>query len=420
MASQTIVYTNPGSNTFKLPSGISSIIVECIGGGGKGGKATGFGFFANSAFGGGGAGGSYSKRIITWDPDTIPPGTDFTAYVAPSQNSYSGNRGATGNASYFALGVVNLVYAQGGQGGENIENARSCRKYGLAGTGSTSECIGDIVYRGGNGGGSIYDIDNPDNRCAGIVVIEYQAPSKSGGFYTATYEVGNCDPQYSGPGGGGAGPTGQGGDAILCDSNLGGIGIYPGGNGGDGVDDGNPGNIGLPYGGGGAGGAIKGLAFGTRNGGAGNSGFVRITLNDAECISLYTRASCCPIAIGCEVFSDSYLTIPAKNGYYWDGTDCWIVLNGLVNSTGSCTPATTTTTTMFPGYYYIAIQQECPSCNTLGSLTVYSPTALTIGRFYSIGDGYSYNIVSSIPGPGYDVDLTGAGSGTTCFNVCVI
>lgn len=416
MASQTLVYTTPGSGSFKLPSGITSITVECIGGGGKGGKATGFGFGAEEAYAGGGAGGSYSKRVITWDPGTIPPGTEFVVYVAPSQNSYSGNRGATGHESYFALGATKLVYAQGGQGGENIENWRSCRRYGLPGTGSTTECIGDIVYRGGDGGGFTYDANYPDNRCAGTIVIEYEGSSKFGG---GSYTIVNCDPGYSGPGGGGAGPTGQGGDAFLCDSNLGGLGVYPGGNGGNGVAEGNPGNIGLAYGGGGAGGAIKGVAFGTRNGGAGNQGFVRITLSDSECISLYTRSTCCPIAVGCEVFSDSYLTIPAKNGYYWDGTDCWIVLNGIVNSTGSCTP-TTTTTTMSPGYYYIAIQQECPSCNSLGSLTAYSPTALTIGRFYSIGDGYSYNIVSSIPGPGFDVDLTGAGSGTSCFNVCVI
>jgi len=391
-------YTSPGSFTFTVPQGVTSIIVECIGGGGKGGNATGFGFRAQFAVAGGGAGGSYAKKTIS-----TTPGTSYTVVVGASQNGSGALRGLTGNPSYFASGVTNLVYAPGGQGGGHQENERDYVAVGKAGYGSTSGSIGDVLYRGGNGGGNIPESVN------GIFLSPPKFP---------------CIITYSGPGGGGAGFTGPGGDANICTSINGGTGNSPGGNGGNGVYPGNPGNIGLTYGGGGAGGAIRGLAFGTRVGGAGNSGYVKITWDaeDASCRNLYTSAGCCPIAVGCNVYSNPQLSIPANDGYYYDGTKCWIVLNGIINSTGSCgttTSTTTTTTTPVTAYFYTATQYSCPDCDPIGGVTVRNSTELNISTYYSIADGYTYLINGSTFGPNYDVDLAGAISGPSCFALCI-
>lgn len=403
-------YTSPGSFTFTVPQGVTSIIVECIGGGGKGGKATGFGFLANFAVAGGGAGGSYAKKTIS-----TTPGTSYTVIVGASQNNYSGSRGADGNPSYFASGMTNLVYAQGGQGGGNQENQKGYVAIGKAGYGSTANSIGDILYRGGNGGGNTPDSIN------GIFVDPYAG--KPGVYCNVLTDFSGVN-AYSGPGGGGAGFTGRGGDANICKSLDGGIGNSPGGDGGDGVLAGSAGNPGLVYGGGGSGGFIRGLAFGTRNGGAGNSGYVKITWNveDASCRNLYTSAGCCPIAVGCNVYSDPQLTTPAANGYYYDGTKCWIILSGVVNSTGSCgstTSTTTTTTTATPTNFYTITQYSCPSCDEVGSLVAYSSVTLNQGTYYSIVDGYTYLVTGVTSGPSYDVDLSSASSGASCFALCI-
>jgi hypothetical protein len=396
MAIQTREYTTPGTFTFTVPQGVTSIIVECIGAGGHGGSAAGRGISNYWAYGGGGAGGSYAKKTIS-----TTPGTNYTVRVANTDGTavlFPLDRANTGNPSYFSLSSTYLVFAQGGYGGQLAQSNTRRIDWGEPGTGSTALSIGDVLYRGGNGNGFKTNIKS--NPC--------------------TF------PTFSGPGGGGAGSTGNGGDpngwCRVPPIVSGGLGTAPGGDGGFGVPKGNNGINGDLYGGGGSGGAVRSLVFGSRPGGIGGPGYVKITweAEDISCRNLYTSAGCCPIAVGCNVYSNPQLTTPASNGYYWDGTQCWIVLNGVIDSIGSCASTTTTTTTIAPGYYYIAVQQDCPSCNSLGSLVVYSPSALTIGRFYSIGDGYSYNIVSSTPGPSYSVDLTGAGSSTSCFNVCVI
>jgi hypothetical protein len=417
MAVQYQEFTTPGTFTFTVPQGVASIIVECIGGGGLGGYADGDGISNYQAYGGGGGGGSYAKKTLS-----VIPGTAYTVAVANSSGGGGGFiRANTGSPSYFAFGATNLVYAQGGQGGENIQQASDdCRKYGLPGTGSTSLCIGDIVYRGGNGGGFPGDPSQP-NRCGGTVSTTTRI---GGGGKLEVSSIVNCDPEYSGPGGGGAGITGKGGDANFCASSAGGIGNSPGGNGGVGKVRGNNGTAGSNYGGGGSGGAIRKISWGTREGGLGGSGYVKISweTEDLSCRSLYTSLACCPIAIGCNVYSNPQLTTPAEDGYYWDGTKCWIVLNGIINSTGSCgtTTSTTTTTTTSPtAYFYTATQYSCPGCDEVGGVTVRSSTELTNGVQYSIADGYTYLIGGSTFGPSYNVDLTGAISGPSCFALCI-
>jgi len=58
-------------------------------------------------------------------------------------------------------------------------------------------------------------------------------------------------------------------------------------------------------------------------------------------------SSCSPIIVGCYLYTDSGLTIPAPDGEYSDGTDVYTVTGGLgeITSTSLCDSYSTTTTT---------------------------------------------------------------------------
>jgi hypothetical protein len=141
--------------------------------------------------------------------------------------------------------------------------------------------------------------------------------------------------------------------------------------------------------------------------------------------TIYTL--CNPIAEDCALFQNSGRTIPANQGVYWDGTNCWEVgFGGIVTAQGVCTTTTTSTTTTTTtstvptGFYYTATQVLCGNCPNGTNITVYSPISLTEGFYYNIGDGYVYKILSSTSGPSFDVDLTGAASGgTNCNAACI-
>jgi hypothetical protein len=197
---QSISQTFTTSGTFTVPAGVTSIIVECWGGGGAGG-----GNADNSldpAGAGGGAGGAYARKTLI-----VTPGTDFTVTVgATVTGDFDG--GANGNPSWF--GTAATVYAQGGAGGGAATNAQ-----GAAGLGSSSASIGDFVAAGGNG-------------------------------------ANGTDATGGGGGGGGAGSGGNGGNASGITAGTG--TATGGGNGGNGgpTSEGNGAN-GSTFGGGGGG-----------------------------------------------------------------------------------------------------------------------------------------------------------------------
>jgi len=210
------------SGTFKVPAGVTSITVECWGGGGAGGAATG-----NPAAGGGGAGGAYATKTLT-----VVTGTEYTVTVGSGGTGGSGN-GAAGNPSWF--GTAGTVYAQGGAGGA-LASANNSN--GAGGTASASSSIGDLTYKGGNGATGIYTSGSP-----------------------------------GGAGGGGAGSTGDGNNAVTgtggeSKDNYGGAGA-------NGVSNSTQGANGNVYGGGGSGG--KANTTTDRNGGNGANGLVIIT-----------------------------------------------------------------------------------------------------------------------------------------------
>ncbi|MCP9751985.1 GEVED domain-containing protein [Ferruginibacter sp. HRS2-29] len=212
---QTVTYTTTGQQTWTAPCGVTSITVECWGGGGAGGGATNGG----TSTGSGGAGGAYSRKTIA-----VVAGTTYTLNVGAGGTGANITGTNPGGASWFSS--TSTVAASGGAGGN--------RNGGAAGLGSTTGCVGDVFYKGGDG-------------IVGVAA-------------------------YGGAAGGGAGSTGNGGNATTTAA---GIGTANGGGNGGGRQTANAnGNNGVQFGGGG-GGARRTSA--TRNGGDGAPGKVVIT-----------------------------------------------------------------------------------------------------------------------------------------------
>ncbi|HCD86800.1 MAG TPA: hypothetical protein DEQ87_04045, partial [Algoriphagus sp.] len=114
--------TNP-SGTWVVPNGVTQIIVEAWGGGGRGGLRSG-----NEA--GGGGGGGYSRSILT-----VSPGNSFNYSVGRGGNNSNINGGNT----TFGTGLL-------ARGGTGVGNSGTGGAGGSVGTGN------DVAYAGGRGG----------------------------------------------------------------------------------------------------------------------------------------------------------------------------------------------------------------------------------------------------------------------------
>lgn len=209
---QTQTFTTNGN--FIVPAGVTSVTVECWGGGGAGGAASGsFG----TTFGGGGAGGSYTKTIVS-----VSPGASIPVVVGIGGVGGSGD-GGNGGTSTFGSPV--LASATGGNGGKSSSN--------------------------GGGGGT----------------------PTSGTFSGGSGSAGSGSGSGAGGGGAGSGPLGTGGDASGTTGGTGGNG--GGGNGAAGRTTSGNGNSATTLGGGG-GGAFVSLDF-SHTGGNGFRGQVIIS-----------------------------------------------------------------------------------------------------------------------------------------------
>jgi hypothetical protein len=217
LSQTTTTISTAGAGTWTVPCGVTSITVECWGAGGGGGGA-------NGTTAGGGGGGAYSSKT-----HSVSPGQVISIYIGNGGTGGNGlNNGNPGQDTWFLSNTTQL--AKGGNPGlANITG-------GLGG--SFDDSIGDLKRRGGNG---------------------------ADGLVTAI---------SSGGGGGAAGPTLNGGDAVGVNGGVGNTGIA--GNPGTGANGvtGSNGNSGSNYGGGGAGAR---RTNGSRNGGAGRQGVIRIT-----------------------------------------------------------------------------------------------------------------------------------------------
>lgn len=232
---QAVTNTFTASGNWVAPAGVTSIVVEAWGGGGAGGGATG-----NPAKGGGGAGGQYAKKVVT-----VVPGTTYAIVVGAGGAGGTGDGPAGGDSTFAATVVV----ARGGAGGTGAVN-------GIAGTGSSANGVGDLVYAGGSGSNGVVN--------------------------------GSCS--NGGAGGGGAGSNGDGGDAF---GNTAGTGTaVGGGNGGAGRNNSGNGNVGSVAGGGGGGACAESNT--NRNGGNGAAGRVAVTYFTTPVVLSIARADSNP------------------------------------------------------------------------------------------------------------------------------
>lgn len=232
LAQTTQTFTTPGNGSFTVPCDVTSITVECWGGGASGGSKG-----SPSGQAGGGGGGAYARSVIAVTPNSIINFFVGSGGALTTAGNVDGNNGE--NTSWN----TNQVVAEGGFGG--FSN-------GTGGAGGTiAGSIGTVRFSGGRGG----------DQASG----------------------------YSGGGGAGAGTAANGADAS---GGTGGVGVAPGGNGAAGVNGDTNGLTGSNFGGGGSGAK---RTSGNRRGGAGAQGMIRITYttaftNYSYCTKAYTTA----------------------------------------------------------------------------------------------------------------------------------
>lgn len=240
----TVSFTSVGSASWTVPAGTQSIMVEAIGGGGAGGRATGSGFRFRCAAGGSGA--AYAMKELGQGDFT--PGETFAITVGAA-----GNEGVNGTASVVTLNETTLVSAAGGVSivGNNNQTGAVAQP--------RSASVGDVIHIGGNGSSSAGDNSLP------LFVSNAGGGGGAGGSLS---DGGNATAATTSAGGGGDG--GSGGGALR--------GGYPAGNGGSGTgtwSDVPQGHNGSIYGGGGSGAWATG--WGNHAGGSGAQGIVVIT-----------------------------------------------------------------------------------------------------------------------------------------------
>jgi hypothetical protein len=259
--------TGSGAGTWTKPTGITQVVVECWGAGGAGGGVT----LADSA-GGGGAGGQYARKFIT--------------YVTASQNiSYTIGTGGTGGTGVGGTGNdttwnTNEVVAKGGEGGQ--PNGISPTSRALGGIASTVGGVGDIVYKGFDGGDGLFTT-SPNQASSGVGGI---GPGSTGDF--GTIDITTLGIEYGG----------SGGQEIVLAS---------------GGSNGNPGNL---YGAGGSG-AAK-ISGPNRSGGNGALGLIRLLYRSSYIPEVQNFIYTAGITGSIEQSAINNLVISAKANGWWD------------------------------------------------------------------------------------------------------
>ena len=243
-----VTFTNAGGTNWICPAGVTSVQVECWGGGGAGGSAQRT--LTGNAFAGGGGGGAYARD----NTFAVIPGTSYFISVGSGGVSSTNDLATVaGGDSWFSTSnsPSTVIWAKGGGGGQTVINLTNSGRVGTNGAATNLVSFGDVVFTGGNGGTGI------------------ASPTNVGGG-----------------GGGGAGDNGGGGNAssITNTAGLGGGGVFTVGSpGGDGVvGTGANGTNGFAPGGGG-GGAKGSSANGVKIGGSGAAGQVILTYAATIC-----------------------------------------------------------------------------------------------------------------------------------------
>jgi hypothetical protein len=141
LASTVIQYTSPGLAHWTCPANVTSVLVECWGGGGAG-----------AAGSGGGGGGGYGSKT-----QAVTPGATYYLWVGKGGKADTGttaaqNAARAGGNTYFSnLATSSLATALAGATGGNTSTTGST----LGGNGgSNASAPGTLHHNGGRGGSS--------------------------------------------------------------------------------------------------------------------------------------------------------------------------------------------------------------------------------------------------------------------------
>lgn len=214
-----------GSGFWYTPTGVTEIIVECIGGGGSGSSILGH---ANSV-GSGGAGGAYARITMN-----TSHGQYYSYYCGQGGANWYG--GKDGEGTWF--GSQENVFAQGGQGATDIPGPNYVYVF-VSAYGSADRSIGELVIPGGDGGGSL---EHGESGGGGAAAAPGGMKGDAYGRWGGNNMIGY--------------PFGEGGSGLLNSVSTGGPGGSFGGGGGGGSTYGNSGGVNV-YGGIGGSGAIR-------------------------------------------------------------------------------------------------------------------------------------------------------------------
>ena len=139
------------SGTFTPPPGVTSVTVECWGGGGAGGSARKTAVTGNAGGGGGGAG-AYAKKLNV----PVTPGTPYTVTIPDEAAGITGTSFANGdrsngqNVTFTGDGGISVT-ANGGQGGACAVATSSTSVSGAGGAGGAVSGLYDVEWSGGGG-----------------------------------------------------------------------------------------------------------------------------------------------------------------------------------------------------------------------------------------------------------------------------
>ena len=139
------IFTTGTAATYTRPAGITSILVEIVGGGGGGGGSLGAAS-STSAGAGGGAGG-YCRLWVS----AASPSYTYTVGAAGTAGTAGNNAGGTGGTTTFSASSMSAAGGVGGGGSSSVLNtAANSFAGGIGGTAIN----GDVNITGGSGGGS--------------------------------------------------------------------------------------------------------------------------------------------------------------------------------------------------------------------------------------------------------------------------
>ncbi len=268
----TTFYTSPGTTSYVVPAGVTSITVKSWGAGGGGGGG------GNATAGGAGGGGGYTKTTLSG----LTPGSTLTvnvgagggagAFSSGASGSSTGDGGGGGGYSGVFSGSTPLVVAAGGAGGGGGSTTGNTTYTGAAGGagGGTTGVTGNASNGAGGGGGGTATTGGAGGTGGGNSGSAGGSLTGGAGADGRSGQGGDGSANNGGTPGGGSGGAGDASTDKYAGGGGGGSGYYGGGGGSGGKKTGNGSNS--VYSGGGGGGGGSSYTTGTSITNSGGSG----------------------------------------------------------------------------------------------------------------------------------------------------